>query len=483
MGRPRTRLTVPSMYPLIGYISIPKKVDRTKNATDHLLNIIKKPEISGYTATTWGLKAYTKTFEKFEYGNAKYLPDEETDLVKFADNCVLAEIGYMEGSRVIPVQCTNKNMKSTPGFPKMLQFETEEEYIRECGMQEYVEAFCSEETLKNQPLWYCFLKNEILKENKVRNQDIRVITCSDPVFTRIGASLDTVQNTRMKNRTETHHAQVGWTPFRGGLDRRLRRLEKHNVFVELDWTRFDGTIPNWLLKRVRLIRWFLMNAEDRNRHYKLAKWYTSCLLHRYTVFPTGEVTLICKGNPSGQYSTTVDNNIVNEWLTAFEFGMLYKRQNGKLPTVSEYRKNVDMLCYGDDRLLSYNSTFVTYDTQFVVDMYREYLGMWVKPENLKVSTTLEGTTFCGFTFKKVNGKYYGAMTAEKLLQSLNTPVRQLPNVESLWGKLVSLRILLHHSDRKYVDYLNGQIRKVEEYCQKEGIQLPEVGPDFYKTIW
>nr|QKN88923.1 MAG: RNA-dependent RNA polymerase [Astroviridae sp.] len=483
MGRPRTRVTVPRTYPLVGYIDIPKKAVREKYANDHLLGIIRKPDVSGYTATVWGLEAYEKTYEKFEYGNSRNLPDEDTELVKFADNAVLAELAYMEGSRVIPIQCTTKNSMSTPAFPKMLEFETEEDYLRDCGMQEYVEAMCDEKTLNRQPLWYCFLKNEILKEKKVKDHDIRVITCADPVFTRIGASLDGMQNSRMKTKTETHHAQVGWTPFRGGLDRRLKRLEKKNVFVELDWTRFDGTIPPWLLRRARLIRWYLMNKDDRVKYGKLAKWYTHCLLHRYTVFPTGEVTLIRKGNPSGQYSTTVDNNVVNEWLTAYEFGYLYRKQRGKLPEVKEYRRNVDMLCYGDDRLLSFNSDFVEYDQETVIKMYKDNFGMWVKPENLKVSKTIEGLSFCGFTFKKINGKWFGTMVAEKLLQSLNTPVRQLPNVEALWGKLVSLRILLNYSSEDNKRYLEEQIRAVEDHCKAEGIELPEVGPDFYNTIW
>lgn len=476
-------MTVPDQYPLIGYIAIPKKAERDKAATDHLLNVIKKPEVEGYAATTWGLKAYSKTYEKFEYGEAKYLPDVETELVKFADDCVLAEIGYMEGSRVLPVQCTTKNTRSTPGFPKMLEFETEEDYLQSCGMQEYVESFVDEKTTTRRPLWYCFLKNEILKKKKVQDQDIRVITCSDPVFTRIGASLDSIQNSRMKARTETHHAQVGWTPFKGGLDRRLKRLARKDVFVELDWTRFDGTIPPWLFRRVRMIRWYLMNPSDRRKYWNLARWYTHCLLHRYTVFPTGEVTIIKKGNPSGQFSTTVDNNIVNEWLTAYEIAYLHRKQTGRIPTVREYRQNVDMLCYGDDRLLSFKTGFVNYDKDAVIQMYKDDFGMWVKPENVKVSTEIEGLSFCGFTFKKVNGRYYGSMTAEKLLQSLNTPVRQLPNIEALWGKLVSLRILLHHSDPKHVDYLNRQIAAVEEHCRVEGIELPEIGPDFYKTIW
>jgi len=71
MGKPRTRVTIPASYPLLGYISIPKKAVREKSPNDPLLNIIRKPEVEGYTATTWQLDAYKNTFDKFQYGIAK----------------------------------------------------------------------------------------------------------------------------------------------------------------------------------------------------------------------------------------------------------------------------------------------------------------------------------------------------------------------------------------------------------------------------
>ena len=57
------------------------------------------------------------------------------------------------------------------------------------------------------------------------------------------------------------------------------------------------------------------------------------------------------------------------------------------------------------------------------------------------------------------------------------------DLESLWGKLVSLKIMCYHSDPEAVSYLSRQIKRVEDYARSEGIQLPEVGPDFYRKIW
>lgn len=485
MTKPRkTKRILPDNYDYIGHIIVPRKVERTKGTSDPLLNIIDKPKVQGFVNSTWTEEAYTKSFEKFEYGESRNVLEIEPELAMFADNAVITELSYFANSQVIPVQFTEKNMDSTPAFPKMMEYDTEKDYISENGMSEYIKAQTDPETLKREPLWWCFLKNEILKEKKVKENDIRIISCTDPVFTRLGATLDQDQNSRMKERTENKHAQVGWTPFRGGIDRRLKRISRgKDKFVELDWTRFDGTIPRWLFLRVRFIRWFFMNKSDRSKYMRMSRWYAHRLTNRLTLFPTGEVTRIKKGNPSGQYSTTVDNNIVNEWLTAFEFAYLHRRTHGKLPTVDEYRRNVDFLCYGDDRILAYKSGFVNYDTNEVITMYKNLFGMWVKPENIKVTDTLVGTSFCGFTFFKKHSTWVGVMNVNKILQSLKTPTKQLPDLESLWGKLVSLRILTQHSDPEQVSYLNRQIKKVEEYAQAEGINLPEIGPDFYEQVW
>nr|QCP68856.1 ORF1b [Ruddy turnstone astrovirus] len=485
MGPPGKRRTIPNNYPHIATVYVPRKTTRDKCAADNLLNIIEKPDVAGFTATTWNEKAYTKSFEKFDYGKSKNVPEIEPDLTLFADACVLAEVDYFSDSRVIPITATEKNIDSTPAFPKMLEYDTEKEFLASHGMNEYIEAQTNiEETVKHEPMWWCFLKNEVIKEKKVKDNDIRIISCTDPTYTRIGATLDQDQNARMKQRTETKHAQVGWTPFRGGLNKRLNRISKgRNTFVELDWTRFDGTIPVWLFQRIRRIRWFFVREPDRTTYFRLARWYSHRLTNRLTLFPTGEVTRICKGNPSGQFSTTVDNNLVNEWLTAFEFGYLYRKKNGVLPTVMEYRKAVDFLCYGDDRILAFDSNFVNYEPGAVIDMYKNYFGMWVKPENIKTSTSLDGLSFCGFTFVKAENRWVGIMNADKILQSLKTPTRALPDLESLWGKLVSLRILLQHADKKHRSYLDAQIARVEAYARAEGVELPEISADLYRTIW
>nr|WPR17514.1 MAG: RNA-dependent RNA polymerase [Avian astrovirus 7] len=145
--------------------------------------------------------------------------------------------------------------------------------------------------------------------------------------------------------------------------------------------------------------------------------------------------------------------------------------------------NVDSICYGDDRLLAVNSTFLDYDPNDIPPMYKDIFGMWVKPENIKIGQTCEGMSFCGMTAREVDGLYIGLPNVNKILSTFEFPVKALPDVQALWGKLISLRILCQYADPEVLDYLNKQMARVKEYALAENIELPEVPRDFYKTIW
>lgn len=460
-----------------------KLVERTKQVYDPLVRILEPWEQDCYTSTKWTRKAYTNMFEKFFYAEPIEIQDTYSDIWDFATSVVLQEYSYMSNSAILTPLQTDKNDMSTPGFPKFLLYETENDYMAENGWTEYMELWNASE--RKRVLWWTFLKNETLKKTKVESEDIRMIMCTDPVFTRFGAAFDQHQNQLMKERTETHQAQVGWTPFFGGLNRRIQRLEtRGDIFVEMDWTRFDGTIPTEVFSHIKNIRWFLhgdmyKTPENKARY----DWYVSNLINKVVLLPTGEVTFIQRGNPSGQISTTTDNNMINTFLTAFEICFQYVQQHGKIPLVADYFQHVDSICYGDDRLLAVDSNWLTYDPLLVPDMYKTIFGMWVKPENIKVSCSIENLSFCGLTIVYTKHGYVGIPNVDKILSTIEYPVKRLPDIQSLWGKLVSLRILVQWAPSEVKDYLNMQIARVEEYADSEGIELPEVRSNFYESIW
>nr|QXV86507.1 RNA-dependent RNA polymerase [Avastrovirus sp.] len=449
---------------------------------DPVLNLIEKPTVCDYGATVWSKKSYNKMFEKFDY--AQPMSNIATHMKKiwdFAMTITFLEYYYMVGSILTPIIATNKNMDSTPGFPKFLYFDSEKDYLSQVGNKEYIQVWNAEH--RGKPIWWSFLKMETLKKKKIKEGDIRMIMCTDPIFTRFGAVFEEDQNTRMKLRTETHQAQVGWCPFFGGLDKRLKRLEsKKGVFVEMDWTRFDGTIPPEVFRAIKELRWYYLSEESKScENRKRWEWYVDNLISKIVLLPTGDVTKINKGNPSGQISTTTDNNMVNTFLTAFEVAVLYFYKEKKVPTVSWYSQNVDSICYGDDRLLVVPKDF--YNRDIVIHMYEYVFGMWVKPENVKVSETLEGLSFCGFTFKKINNSWVGVANHDKMLSSLLEPVKRLPDIESLWCKLVSIRLMCENSPEHVKTYLDRQIWRVENFCRHVDIELPDLPASFYAMLW
>nr|QKN88838.1 MAG: RNA-dependent RNA polymerase [Astroviridae sp.] len=463
-------------------IEVDRLVERTKKCADPLLNLIESPNVEDYGSAVWDVRAYTKMFEKFSYAKPlENIKESYKDLWDFASRVLCDEYQYMLGSCLTPIICTNKNIDSTPGFPKFLVYDSESDYLKDCGNLEYIKVWDNNPNLK--PLWWTFLKTETLKQKKIKENDIRMIMCTDPVYTRFGACFEEDQNVRMKGMTETHQAQVGWCPFFGGLDQRLRRLSVHPQFIEMDWTRFDGTIPSEVFRHIKEFRWCCLadeyKTEENRRRWE---WYVNNLIDKIVLLPTGEVTKICGGNPSGQISTTTDNNMVNTFLTAFEVAYLYKHQFGVVPTLKWFRNNVQMICYGDDRLMS-TSEILNYDPVKVIELYKDIFGMWVKPENIKVSQTLEGLSFCGFTFTKKNDKWVGIANHHKLLSSLQEPVKRLKDVESLWTKLVSLRLMCENSPHHIKEYLDKQIWRVEQFCKRAEIELPDLPASFFSILW
>uniref|UniRef100_A0AAU7E141 Non-structural polyprotein 1AB n=1 Tax=Coleura bat astrovirus TaxID=3141863 RepID=A0AAU7E141_9VIRU len=339
---------------------------------------------------------------------------------------------------------TEKNLDSTPAFPKGEFYKTELEYVEEHGYYHYIEEF---EKIKKgarpTPLWYLFLKKEILKKKKIKDEDIRQILCTDPCFNRIGLCFEQHQNTIMKDNTVTRHGQCGWSPFEGGWEEVLRRLEKPgNKYIEMDWSRYDGTIPEEVFKHIKATRFSFLSKEYQTKENRdIYKWYCRNLMHRYVILPSGEITRQERGNPSGQVSTTMDNNMVNTFLQAFEFIHL---NNLDIEEAKKQWENCDTIVYGDDRVTSVTMIPPDYETK-VVQMYEEIFGMWVKPENVKVFDNLNTVSFCGFTNTVVKGRYLPVPTnVSKLVASVVTPTKKLPDASALYGKILSMKVLMHN---------------------------------------
>nr|BAX00204.1 ORF1ab [Porcine astrovirus 3] len=453
------RHLVPEGYPLIGGVPLDRPISDWDEPIDDLLLMLPAfKEDLNYTPAVWGPEAYAKSFDKFTYREpcpniAATYPREWS----FATKALRREYSFLEDSVLTDITATSKNADSTPAYPKSLYWKTEADYLDERGYQDYIkqlDAIYSGE--RPDVLWYLFLKKEILKVEKVEQSDIRQIVCSDPIFARIGCHFEEDQNVRMKNHTKTRSGQCGWSPFFGGFNDRIKRLCAcdPDCYIEFDWTRFDGTIPNEVFMHIKKVRYSFFAKDFRTKRVKEAyQWYCEQLLHRHVVLPSGEVTLQTRGNPSGQISTTMDNNMVNVFLQAFEYAYLHPEL-----TDDELETNwsrMDTLVYGDDRLSAYIGLPANY-VERVVTMYSDVFGMWVKPEKVIVSLSIIGLTFCGLRITS-DGTTFLPVPAEtnKLISALIKPTKKLQDVMTLYGKLLCYRILGHNlpDDNKFKAYI------------------------------
>nr|WDX94316.1 non-structural protein 1ab [Bovine astrovirus] len=473
LAAPPVRQVVPDKYPVVCNLPINRPIYDLVVVDEPLLGLLPPcdPDLE-FGPATWGPEAFTRSFDKFEYAQPSRFWELYKEECEFADKQWRIHFRFLEGSRVIHMSATDKNQDSTPGYPKCELYASEREYIEEHGWGPYIREFKRIDAgARPDVLWYCFLKKEQVKKDKIASADMRQIICPDSTYSRIGCCLEQDQNARMKRSTRTSCGQCGWSPMMGGFQEAITRIDK-NYIIEFDWTRFDGTIPRELLQRIKDLRWEKMDPKHRERYRGVRDWYVKNLLDRYVLMPTGEVTRQRRGNPSGQISTTMDNNCVNYWLQAFEFYHLNKDSGHDLDALwREY----DTLVYGDDRL---NTTPILPDNyvERVVEMYKNIFGMWVKPEKVKVHKTAIGASFCGFT---VGDRYRPEPTnPQKLWASLVTPVQKLPDINALYGKLLSFQILMHNSDHPFREYVDRCLAALDNF-----VDLPKFSEEQLERLW
>nr|WEU70812.1 MAG: ORF1b protein [Rhinolophus pusillus astrovirus] len=485
-----TRKIVPVGFPVYGNIKIDRPIVDYKKPIDPLIGLLPRPPkyVPRHAPTVWGRNAYSKSFEKFFY--AKPCDDISGEFPRewgFASYALYKEYNFLMGSHIIPITATVKNSESTPGYPKFKYWKTEEEYLEERGFEDYVKQV---EDIKSgdrpDVLWYLFLKKEILKIEKIQEEDIRQIVCSDPIYARIGAMFEQDQNNRMKRMTRWRQGQCGWSPFEGGFDEIMKRIEKEdNQYIELDWTRFDGTIPVEVFRHIKDFRFKMLSKEYKTKLNKdMYDWYVDQLCKRYVLLPSGEVTIQERGNPSGQISTTMDNNMVNTFLQAFEFAYMHGSYDDE-KLRREWDK-CDALVYGDDRISSWPSVPPNYVDR-VVEMYKEVFGMWVKPEKVVIRNELDGVSFCGFTAILTDGMYLPVPNdAWKFITSTLTPVKALPNFDALVGKVLSFQVLVHNlpEDDPVKQWFEDAYANLARHaCATDQEPLPVLTREMREFLW
>ncbi|ACR54271.1 RNA-dependent RNA polymerase, partial [Mamastrovirus 11] len=214
-------------------------------------------------------------------------------------------------------------------------------------------------------------------------------------------------------------------------------------------------------------------------------WYCNALLERYVLLPSGEVTLQTKGNPSGQISTTMDNNLCNVFFQAFEFA--YINPDLSMQELCDAWERCDSLIYGDDRLTTFPSIPSDYVNRVVdmyKDIYKDIFGMWVKPDKVVVQDTPIGLSFCGFT---VNQDFMPVPTeCDKLIASLVTPTKKLADIYSLYSKVLCYNILGYNleDEHEFKNYARIALEVLARHIRNMGGEEPvHVTEKMLDVLW
>nr|AVM87501.1 ORF1b [Wenling rattails astrovirus 3] len=388
-----------------------------------------------YGPSHWTTEAYKNIFEKFNYADANDTPLTE------AQEVLYHEYDYMVGRGITSFIDVDKNTDSHPGYPGRYLYEKETDLIADLGLEEYHHFKSCFECSASNPLWYGFLKSETMKKEKIEREDIRLIACAPAQYTRLGATYEMSSNNALKRRTKKKQAQIGWRPVEGGFDAAMKRFDACEWMMEMDWTRYDGTLPAKVWDAVNQFRVNALAASPREK--ALYEKYRRSLSDRATVLATGDIVKMTKGNPSGQYSTSVDNCMCQTLLTFYETRDWIEHVTGETPTVQQVFDSHVTISYGDDRLTGWTKTgdfahIFPPDREWLVKYYKDMFGMWVKPENIRIQRERIGLSFCGMTVSRGHKGYVPIFRGAKLLSALVTPSGDVNTLEDLEDKVVSL---------------------------------------------
>nr|UCW36907.1 MAG: ORF1ab [Astroviridae sp.] len=395
---------------------------------------------NNYVPSSWGAEAYQKTLDKHDFDTPS-MPIN-FDAWREATSYVW-EILHRAGNYPL-VYSPDKPSDTSPGYPFILKpgmwnpskgnYATSDQLYKDFPTLFPDISTDIEEGLS--PYYYVFLKREQISRQKAMAGDIRAIYVQPDPWARVQAQFDQALNASLKRLCLQIPLAVGFAPF-WHTDALVRGLKNPNFYVEKDFKRFDGTIPATLLLWVRLLRWdFLQPQYKTEENWKIFQQLCMSLCYKELIHPSGLVYCISKGNPSGQMSTSIDNCLVNCFVTAYTHFCVY----GDLP--------YSLMTYGDDIVQGY---YHPPRPSEEAEVMRYTFGMWLK-DDFKVSQTPQGLQFCGFTIHRARGRWIPAYKPDRIIANIWRPVEKDENDFVFWAKLVAATLYLWETPHKEIPY-------------------------------
>jgi hypothetical protein len=251
----------------------------------------------------------------------------------------------------------------------------------------------------------------------------------------------------------------------------VEHLKKFKYFTDADFTNFDQRLARNLILRVGLIQCNIILRKNPRDVWDTARKILIMEQVDTLVVEYQDITLTHRGNKSGEFKTTIDNNMVRELADYYCWCKIMLKHLGSnftlailnLISLQIYRSNRSAIGFGDDEVEAVSEEIVDLYNFETKKVELENMGMVVTPGN-KSKVILKTTPFDELAFLKRKFVYqHGMWTMPLDLRSLEAPfvwTKIQDHDLDIWHELVKDRLfeaVIHG-----VDYFNNFKSKLEK---------------------
>lgn len=277
-----------------------------------------------------------------------------------------------------------------------------------------------------------FLKDEVLKIDKVHNNDVRTIIAPS----LCGQLISQVCTMDLSNKVATNfrnsHTQIGRTRFRGDVHRTGVRCTKFQNIEEYDIKKWDRSVKAILMKLFWYYCWLVLDTDDRGVFFQLANVFESSV-YSHMVHQSGEVVRKKYGIPSGFTLTSYANSWIHTFLNILMFCELCPFLPSDPDDIKNLiKENMDFVCYGDDGLMTYTDMVKDWFHPSIRSAWlRRIFDMDLPIENVKMVDSLymeptsvgdvDGITFLGDILWPKDGYIVPVFKMSKVINTIIYP--------------------------------------------------------------
>jgi len=334
---------------------------------------------------------------------------------------------YVEGYRVLQPEEVDVQGGTTPGIPYKWYCRTKRDAVRNHST-DLIAFWKYAHKIKQPVIWHNFVKEELLDQVKLDEDNVRSITGPDIAYFVCFSMLVQDFNHKLYEACLQTSSSLGFSKFYRGLERVAKKINKHPHKEEADMSKYDARQARWIRLLIMKFRWRMLREEDRTQeNYERLSYYYDQAIRSYIATGMGWVLYADHGMKSGDPNTTPDNTLIHFAVLA----LAYMRNVSK--DYNHFKENVEACLYGDDELISMSSLVVDQFCASARAPHYESCGVHFKVEETVESLHLEGLTFLGVRFgRDDNGYWIGEPTnPRKTVASALKPLRKQTPGQSL----------------------------------------------------